>query len=87
MRKEKEDLADIQDALGQSKSKRILAAFHGKGRVHIVSGDSEQPTDLKAMAAAGHGTYYTDERTFEALVGYDVATDTKKFVVYRLPRG
>ncbi len=85
MRSEKEDLAEIQDALGQCKSKRILATFDGKGRVHIVNCDSEQPTDLKAMADAGHGRYYTDGKTYEALIGYDIATDTKNFVIYRLP--
>ncbi|SPE43645.1 conserved hypothetical protein [Candidatus Sulfotelmatobacter sp. SbA7] len=82
----KEDLAEIQDALGQCKSKRILAAFDGKGRVHIKNSDSERPTDLKAMADAGYGEYYTDGKTYEALIGYDIDTDTKNFVIYRLPR-
>jgi len=86
MRKEKEDLADIQDALGQPRSKRILASFDGKGRVHIAISDGERPTDLKAMAVAGHGEYYTDGKTYEALIGYDIAADTKNFVIYRLPR-
>lgn len=80
----REDLEEIRYALGSNDALRLRVAIDG--RKGNIRGDNLRPTDLRKMAADGHGKYLTDDKTFEALVGYDVANDSKHIVVYRLPR-
>jgi len=79
----RDEIDDIHFALGSSDAQRLRIVFDGsEGNIR---GDNNRPTDLKKMAAAGYGKYLTDGKTFEALVGYDIANDTRHIVVYRLP--
>ena len=65
-------------------AQRFLIRFQGSNG--NVTCDGLRPSNLRALAEAGHGTYLTDEKTYEALVGYDIANDSKHYVIYRLPR-
>ena len=69
---------------GVAHAQRFLVAL--EGATGNVDYDNERPWDLRDLADAGHGKYFTDGETFEALVGYDIANDRKHYVIYRLPR-
>jgi hypothetical protein len=73
----------ILHALRLKKDRRLRIAVEGH-TVNVV-GDEAQPTDLKLAAGNGGGQYLTDGRTFEAIVGYDIKSDLRRMVVYRLP--
>jgi len=76
------DTEIIAHALSLRKERRLRIAIDG----HNVSvmGDDVQRTDLKAVAYHGSAAYLTDGKTFEAVVGYDIKSDLKRIVVYRL---
>jgi len=76
------DTEIILHALSLRTERRLRIAIDG----HNISvlGDDVQRTDLKAVAERGGGTYLTDGKTFEAIVGYDIKNDLRRIVVYRL---
>jgi len=72
----------ILHALALRKERRLRIAIVGND-INVI-GDYAQPSDLKAAAETGAGTYLTDGKTYEALVGYDIKNDIRRVVVYRL---
>jgi len=71
---------------GERRSASWPRIFVWSGRTTAAQLPGVQLSFATCCAAAGYGKYLTDGKTFEALVGYDIANDTRHTVVYRLPR-